>query len=222
MNMILFVMDFSIFKNLPYRVYIRDINHKIVYANELVLDILKLSYKEIINRNYEDIFMDERFILHLKKIDSLLFNNVMNSFTIIKEFNQCYKKESIFKVIDYIYTFEDKKFIVTILVEISDSYCLDNGLELYSIGRYNPSNRIINLNSGITICLTRLENSFLFLLYEKKGEVANYDEIFLAIDPENKMDKVSLKSMVYRLKKKINQDIIKNISAKGYYLSKEI
>ncbi|AXH14621.1 winged helix-turn-helix domain-containing protein [Malaciobacter mytili] len=220
--MILFVMDFSIFKNLPYRVYIRDINHKIVYANELVLDILKLSYKEIINRNYEDIFMDERFILHLKKIDSLLFNNVMNSFTIIKEFNQCYKKESIFKVIDYIYTFEDKKFIVTILVEISDSYCLDNGLELYSIGRYNPSNRIINLNSGITICLTRLENSFLFLLYEKKGEVANYDEIFLAIDPENKMDKVSLKSMVYRLKKKINQDIIKNISAKGYYLSKEI
>ncbi|RXK16700.1 hypothetical protein CP985_02715 [Malaciobacter mytili LMG 24559] len=146
----------------------------------------------------------------------------MNSFTIIKEFNQCYKKESIFKVIDYIYTFEDKKFIVTILVEISDSYCLDNGLELYSIGRYNPSNRIINLNSGITICLTRLENSFLFLLYEKKGEVANYDEIFLAIDPENKMDKVSLKSMVYRLKKKINQDIIKNISAKGYYLSKEI
>lgn len=222
MNMILFVMDFSIFKNLPYRVYIRDINHKIVYANELVLDILKLSYKEIINRNYEDIFMDERFILHLKKIDSLLFNNVMNSFTIIKEFNQCYKKESIFKVIDYIYTFEDKKFIVTILVEISDSYCLDNGLELYSIGRYNPSNRIINLNSGITICLTRLENSFLFLLYEKKGEVANYDEFFLAIDPENKMDKVSLKSMVYRLKKKINQDIIKNISAKGYYLSKEI
>ncbi len=222
MNMILFVMDFSIFKNLPYRVYIRDINRKIVYANELVLDILKLSYKQIINRNYEDIFMDERFILHLKKVDSLLFNNVMNSFTIIKEFNQCYKKESIFKVIDYIYTFEDKKFIVTILVEISDSYCLDNGLELYSIGRYNPSNRIINLNSGITICLTRLENSFLFLLYEKKGKVASYDEIFLAIDPENKMDKVSLKSMVYRLKKKINQDIIKNISAKGYYLSKEI
>ncbi len=222
MNMILFVMDFSIFKNLPYRVYIRDINRKIVYANELVLDILKLSYKQIINRNYEDIFMDERFILHLKKVDSLLFNNVMNSFTIIKEFNQCYKKESIFKVIDYIYTFEDKKFIVTILVEISDSYCLDNDLELYSIGRYNPSNRIINLNSGITICLTRLENSFLFLLYEKKGKVASYDEIFLAIDPENKMDKVSLKSMVYRLKKKINQDIIKNISAKGYYLSKEI
>ncbi|RXK05602.1 transcriptional regulator [Halarcobacter ebronensis] len=67
-----------------------------------------------------------------------------------------------------------------------------------------------------------MENSFLFLLYEKKGEVASYDEIFLAIDPENKMDRVSLKSMVYRLKKKLDYDIIKNISANGYYLSKEI
>ena len=66
--------------------------------------------------------------------------------------------------------------------------------------------------------MTKLENSLLFLLYEKHGEVASYDEIFLALDPYNTMNKTALKSLVLRLKKKLAIDAIQNVSMMGYRL----
>ena len=210
------VMEFHIFDHLPYRVYIRDIDHVIVYANSLVANFFGCPIETLIGQKYESIFKDESFIQHLYKVDEMLFSGDTTSLTTVKEFNRCYKNEHIFKVIDFIHTHATHKYIVTILVEIADTYCAQKGLDLQGIGSYDPANRLVRLHTGMTICLTRLENSFLFLLFEKKGDIATYDEIFIALDIYNKMDKTSLKSLVLRLKKKLNANIIKNVSMSGY------
>ncbi len=209
-------MEFHIFEHLPYRVYVRDSKQCIVYANSLVANFFGCSLETLIGQRYEAIFKDESFIQHLSQIDELLFSGVSNSLTTVKEFNRCYKKEDIFKVIDFVHLHHDEKYIVTILVEIADTYCVQKGLDLYGIGSYDPANRLVRLHSGLTICLTRLENSFLFLLFEKKEQIVTYDEIFIALDTYNKMDKTSLKSLVLRLKKKLGTNIIKNVSMSGY------
>ncbi|PHR72129.1 MAG: transcriptional regulator [Arcobacter sp.] len=67
--------------------------------------------------------------------------------------------------------------------------------------------------------LTSLENSLLFLLSKKKSRVVSYEEIFLSLDPFNKMTKVTLKSLIFRLNKKLC-NIIKCESMQGYYLKK--
>lgn len=211
-------MNFTLFDHLPYRVYIRNSNRRIVYANPLVADFFECSLEELLGQTYETIFKDESFIQHLSRIDEILFEGSATSFTTVKEFNRCYKKENIFKVIDYLHTSEHENYIVTILVEIADTYCVQKGLEVHDVGSYDPANRLVKLHSGLTICLTRLENSFLFLLFEKKGHIATYDEIFIALDTYNKMDKTSLKSLVLRLKKKLGANIIKNVSMSGYKL----
>lgn len=209
-------MKFHLFDHLPYRVYVRDTNHTIVYANSLVSNFFGCPIETLIGQKYEAIFKDESFIQHLYRVEELLFAEHATSLTTVKEFNRCYKNENIFKVIDFIYFDNAQKYIVTILVEIADTYCVQKGLNLQGIGSYDPANRLVRLHSGLTICLTRLENSFLFLLFEKKGEIATYDEIFIALDIYNKMDKTSLKSLVLRLKKKLDANIIKNVSMSGY------
>lgn len=212
-------MKFNIFENFPYRAYIRDEKHTIVYANELALEFLDAKQEdEILNKSYEDVFLDEQFISHLLKMDQKIFNDEIKHFTSIHEYNRCYNKETIFKVVEYLYIYEGQKFIVTMLVEIADSYCVEDGIDL-KIGKYDPANRILKLNSGTKICLTRLENSFLFLLYEKKGQVVTYDELFLTLDINNTMTKTSLKALIYRLKKKLDSNIIENVSAQGYRLN---
>lgn len=211
-------MKFDIFNNFPYRTYIRDENHHIVYANELACIFLELDYIEIIEKEYDHIFLDENFISHLKKIDKEIFSEKFKSLTSIHEYNRCYNEETIFKVIEYLYTNKNEKFIITILVDISDTYSIESGIDL-KIGEYDPCNRLIKLKNGSIQSLTRLENSFLFLLYEKKGQTATYEEIFSVLDTNNTMDKVSLKSLIYRLKRKLSENIIENISMQGYRIS---
>lgn len=213
-------MNFNLFDELPYRVYVRNSKQRIVYANKLVGDFFGCKLDELIGKKYDQIFKDEGFLQHLSQIDKTLFSGSMNSFTTVKEFNRYYKKESIFKVIDFICKCENERYIATILVEISDTYCATKGILLENIGYYDPANRLVKLNSGINICLTRLENSFLFMLNEKKGEILSYDEIFIGLDIYNSMNKTSLKSLVLRLKKKLGANIIKNISMSGYKLTK--
>lgn len=211
-------MKFDIFTNFPYRVYIRNEHQTIVYANELACEFLGMEEDNIVGRIYEDVFIDEQFISHLLKMDKKIFSEELSSFTSIHEYNRCYNQETIYKVVEHLYLYEEQKFIVTLLVEIADSYCQESGIDL-KIGEYDPANRLIKLNTGTTVCLTRLENSFLFLLYEKKGQVVTYEEIFLTLDINNTMTKTSLKALIYRLKKKLDVNIIENVSMQGYKLS---
>lgn len=211
-------MKFDIFTNFPYRVYIRNEHQTIVYANELACEFLGMEEDNIVGRIYEDVFIDEQFISHLLKMDKKIFHEELTSVSSIHEYNRCYNQETIYKVVEHLYIYEEEKFIVTLLVEIADSYCQESGIDL-KIGEYDPANRLIKLNTGTTVCLTRLENSFLFLLYEKKGQVVTYEEIFLTLDINNTMTKTSLKALIYRLKKKLDVNIIENVSMRGYKLS---
>lgn len=211
-------MKFDIFTNFPYRVYIRNEHQTIVYANELACEFLGMKEENIVGRTYEDVFIDEQFISHLLKMDKKIFYEELTSVSSIHEYNRCYNQETIYKVVEHLYIYEEEKFIVTLLVEIADSYCQESGIDL-KFGEYDPANRLIKLNTGTTVCLTRLENSFLFLLYEKKGQVVTYDELFLTLDVNNTMTKTSLKALIYRLKKKLEVNIIENISMRGYRLN---
>lgn len=212
---------FSLFDNLPYRVYVRDKNKKIVFVNKMVEDLLKVDNKDIIDKKYENIFHDERFIFHLNKHDELIFSKEIDFITTIHKYNKYYDKEAIFKVIDYLYENEEQEeYIVTMLIEINDSYKDKNYLlKLSDIGKYDPINGFVYL-ADITLSLTKTENDFLFLLCEKQGDIVGYDEIFLAIDPGNKMTKESLKTLVYRLRKKLNTKKIKSVPNCGYKIFK--
>lgn len=210
-------MEFAIFKHFPYRIYIRDTKQTVVYANKLASEFLGLSENEIIGKTYEEVFLDESFIEHFIYVDKLLFSEKTDSCTSVHEFNRCYNQEKIIKMVEYLYISNEKKYVVTLLVEISDGYCVEKGLDL-KIGDYDPGNRKINLKDNSTVSLTRLENSILFLLYEKKGQVVTYDELFLILDTCNTMTKVSLKSIIYRLKRKLKENIIENVFMKGYRL----
>ncbi len=66
--------------------------------------------------------------------------------------------------------------------------------------------------------LTDLENSLFFLLYENRGSVVTYEEIFLSLDTYNKMNLFSLRALVKRIKAKIGGNVVKNVSKKGYML----
>ena len=211
-------MNFSTFDHLPYRIYIRNKRQEIVYANKLVGDFFGFGTQNLLGKKYYEILKDESFIKHLENIDKLLLSGKADSFAAIYEFNRYYKKADIFKVIDLICEDEEDKFIATILVEISDAFFPNNALKLGGIVLYDPANRTIKFHDGKEVNLTKLENSLLFLLYEKHGEVASYDEIFLALDPYNTMNKTALKSLVLRLKKKLAIDAIQNVSMMGYRL----
>lgn len=211
-------MKFEIFTNFPYRLYVRDEHQTIVYANELACDFLGMKEENIIGRTYDQVLIDEEFISHLQKMDKKIFYEGLKSFTSIHEYNRCYNQESIQKIVEYLHIHGDEKFIVTLLVEMSDGYCKEKGINL-EIGIYDPANRQLKLKTGTTVCLTRLENSFLFLLYEKKGGIATYDELFLALDIHNTMTKTSLKALIYRLKRKLHTNIFENVSMQGYRLT---
>lgn len=211
-------MEFAIFKNFPYRIYIRDMEQTIVYANRLASKFLGLPEEEIIGKTYDEVFLDDSFIEHFIQVDKMLFSEKKDSYTSVHEFNRCYNQEKIIKMVEYLYISNSKKYIVTLLVEISDGYCIEKGLDL-RIGDYDPGNRKITLKNKSKISLTRLENSILFLLYEKKGQVVTYDELFMILDTCNTMTKVSLKSIIYRLKRKLKDDIIENVFMKGYRLT---
>lgn len=211
-------MQFNIFKNFPYRIYIRNMEHKVVYANEIACEFLSLKEEDIIDKTYEEVFKDENFINHFLKIDKELFLKDIKSIISIQEYNRCYKKETIFKLIEYLYIYEKEKFVVAFMIEINDTYNFEDKPNL-TIGTYNPKNRTVIENSGKIIQLTRLENSFFFILFEKKGEMVGYDELFLILDNDNTMTKGSLKALIYRLKKKFERNIIENVPKDGYKIN---
>ena len=210
---------FTIFDNMPYRVYVRNRFGIIVYANEMTRDILLCSPSKIVGKKYEDIFKDDGFINQLQKHDEIFCKTKLKFFVSMQEQNKYYKKEGIVKVIDFLDEQKNESFIVTILVELNDTFNIKNSLSFSNHGVLNPVSRIFYFNNKETINLTKTENSLLLLLYEKKGEVVDYDEIFLTLDIKNKMTKNSLKMIIYRLKKKIGKSIIENVLDLGYRLN---
>ncbi|WP_295151531.1 winged helix-turn-helix domain-containing protein [uncultured Campylobacter sp.] len=211
-------LNFEIFENLPYRVYVRDKNGVIVYANALAGEFLRLEMSKLVGKRYDEIFKDEEFIAHLQSVDSELFALKSKAVTAVKSFNRYYKKQSVFKVVDFIYVAGDgRKFIVTFLIEILDGYSLARGHFLPGLGLYDPKSMTISTETG-RVRLTDLENSLFFLLYENRGSVVTYEEIFLSLDTYNKMNLFSLRALVKRIKAKIGGNVVKNVSKKGYML----
>ena len=135
----------------------------------------------------------------------------------MKELNRCFNKPEMLQVVEYLEEYNGKEVIVSILIRIEDDNYPDRVLPISNIGFYQSASRQITLHNGDAIKLTSLENSLLFTLNKKDHHVITYEEIFLAIDPDNKMDKVTLKSLIFRLNKKI-QHIIKCESMRGYYI----
>lgn len=196
----------------------RDKNGIIVYANALAGEFLRLEMSKLVGKRYDEIFKDEEFIAHLQSVDSELFALKSKAVTAVKSFNRYYKKQSVFKVVDFIYVAGDgRKFIVTFLIEILDGYSLARGHFLPELGLYDPKSMTISTETG-RVRLTDLENSLFFLLYENRGSVVTYEEIFLSLDTYNKMNLFSLRALVKRIKAKIGGNVVKNVSKKGYML----
>ena len=208
--------EFSAFNSFPYRIYIRD-EVKIIYANNAALKYLKKDTQGVVNKNIDELFFDLNYLEHIKRMKKYFFIDGNKNFTSMKELNRCFNKPEMLQIIEYLEDYHGQKVIISILIGINDENYPDKILPLSNIGYYESGSRKVILHNKTVLKLTSLENSLLFLLSKKKSQVISYEEIFLSLDPFNKMDKVSLKSLVFRLNKKIN-NIIKCESMQGYYI----
>ncbi len=71
---------------------------------------------------------------------------------------------------------------------------------------------------GKKIKLTKKENAFLRLLVAKLGLVVNFQEAMNYVWEENGASENSVRTLVWRLRNKLETDIIKNASGIGYYI----
>jgi len=207
---------FDTFDNFPYRIYIRD-ESKILYANIAALKLLNKTPEQVVGKKIDEIFIDYTFLEHIKRMKKYFFIDKNKTFSSMKELNRCFNKPEMLQVVEYLEEYNGKEIIVSILIRIEDDNYPDRVLPISNIGFYQSASRQITLHNGDIIKLTSLENSLLFVLNKKDSHVITYEEIFLAIDPDNKMDKVTLKSLIFRLNKKIHH-IIKNESMRGYFI----
>jgi len=208
-------MYFKAFDIFPYRIYVRD-KGKIIYANFSALKFMGLTYDEVIGQECVDIFYDLTYLEHINKMEDYFFKKGNKKFSSLKELNRCFNKPELLQIMEYVDKYKDKEVIVSILISISDQDYPEKTISINNFGSYEVEKKRILLKDGDLVKLTSLENSFLFLLARKPGETVTYDEIFMSIDPYSKMNKVSLKSLVFRINKKIN--IIKCTSMQGYYI----
>lgn len=68
------------------------------------------------------------------------------------------------------------------------------------------------------LVLTKKESTFLELLIRNKGSIITFKELVDYIWGENKAAVYSIKSLVHRLRKKLEIDIIKTAHTVGYYI----
>ena len=71
---------------------------------------------------------------------------------------------------------------------------------------------------GKKIKLTKKENAFLRLLVAKLGLVVNFQQAMDYVWEENGASENSVRTLVWRLRNKLETDIIKNASGIGYYI----
>lgn len=73
---------------------------------------------------------------------------------------------------------------------------------------------------GEKIKLTKKENAFLRLLVAQMGQVVSFDQAMKYVWEENGATENSVRTLVWRLRNKLEVDIIKNASGMGYYIEK--
>jgi len=71
------------------------------------------------------------------------------------------------------------------------------------------------------IKLTKKENAFLRLLVAQLGSVVNFEQAMNYVWEENGATENSVRTLVWRLRNKLETDIIKNASGIGYYIEDE-
>lgn len=68
------------------------------------------------------------------------------------------------------------------------------------------------------IVLSRNETTFLELIMSKKGYIITFEEVIDYIWGENRATENSVRTLVYRLRKKLKADIVKTAHSIGYYI----
>ncbi len=71
---------------------------------------------------------------------------------------------------------------------------------------------------GTKIKLTKKENAFLRLLVSQMGLVVNFEQAMKYVWEENGATENSVRTLVWRLRSKLKDDIIKNASGLGYFI----
>ena len=71
---------------------------------------------------------------------------------------------------------------------------------------------------GQKIKLTKKENSFLRLLVAQLGQVVTFEQAMNYVWDENGATENSVRTLVWRLRSKLEVDVIKNASGMGYYI----
>ena len=71
---------------------------------------------------------------------------------------------------------------------------------------------------GSKLKLTKKENAFLRLLVAQKGKVVGFEQAMKYVWEENGATENSVRTLVWRLRNKLEVDIIKNASGMGYYI----
>lgn len=121
------------------------------------------------------------------------------------------------KLIDYLRKPVDLHSIIKILTE-AFSQIRENGELLYFFTdeiTYNYLSKSLT-QRGKEIYLTKNEIVVLELLMAEKGKIVSYESIFNVLDVE--MTDGALKSLMLRLRKKIGEECIRNLSKIGYML----
>lgn len=68
--------------------------------------------------------------------------------------------------------------------------------------------------------LTKQENAFLNLLIQRPGVIVTHDQVIDHVWNGNGANEHSVRALACRLRKKLESDIIKSASGRGYYLNK--
>lgn len=210
--------SFDAFDHFPYRIYIRDSDMRIIYINDIAVEYMMFNRKETVGKKCDEVFVDFGYLKHIEKMQKYFFMQKHKKFSTFKELNKCLNKPQMLQIIEYVEEYMGNPIIVSILISVDDENYPNQSLPLGDIGEYKSATRKVVFKDGSISSLTSLENSLLFAINKPNGEIVSYEDIFLSIDPYNKMNRVSLKSLVYRLNKKI-KNIIKNESGKGYRIS---
>jgi DNA-binding response OmpR family regulator len=93
-----------------------------------------------------------------------------------------------------------------------------NGLDIIVINdsvSYNRFNKIL-INKTEKICLSNNEINLLELFIIKNNQIVTMEEINLSIKSSEQISKQAIKSLIYRLRKKVGKEVILNIPAYGY------
>lgn len=93
-----------------------------------------------------------------------------------------------------------------------------NGLDIILINDFLSYNRFskILIDKGEEVTLSNSEISLLELFILKKNQIVLMADINLCLDAVEVKSKQAVKSLIYRLRKKVGKDIILNIPAYGY------